>query len=121
MDWSKIKHFNPEEFTCRCGCGLNNINLQLVGALDMARKDAGVPFTISSGCRCSTHNRHIGGVSDSAHVGGYAVDIQVRNSAERLRVLKSLVRYFDRIGMDRNFIHVDIDPSKPGPALWLYK
>jgi hypothetical protein len=45
----------------------------------------------------------------------------VRNSADRLRIIKALTRYFDRIGLDRNFLHVDIDPSKPGPALWLYK
>jgi len=121
MDWSKIKYFRPDEFSCRCGCGLNNINEQLVGALDMARKDAGIAFGISSGCRCATHNRHVGGVADSAHVGGFAVDIQVRNSADRLRIIKALTRYFDRIGLDRNFLHVDIDPSKPGPALWLYK
>lgn len=120
MDWSKIRYFKPEEFACRCGCGYDAINPQLVAALDMARKDAGIGFTVSSGCRCKDHNKRVGGVADSSHVHGYAVDIQVNNSAHRLRVVKALVRYFDRIGIDKNFIHVDIDPNKPGPAMWVY-
>ena len=120
MDWSKIRYFRPEEFACRCGCGYDAINPQLVAALDMARKDAGIGFTVSSGCRCKGHNAHVGGVADSAHVKGFAVDIQVKNSAHRIKVVKALVRYFDRIGIDKNFIHVDIDPNKPGPAMWVY-
>lgn len=120
MDWSKIRHFKEDEFACRCGCGYNAINAQLVAALDLARKDAGIGFSISSGCRCKEHNKRVGGVADSAHVHGFAVDIQVNNSAHRLRVVKALVRYFDRIGIDKNFIHVDIDPSKHGPAMWVY-
>ena len=120
MDWAKIRHFTEDEFACKCGCGKNNINMQLVAALDMARKDAGIPIRISSGCRCKAHNARVGGVPDSAHVGGYAVDIQITNSADRLRIVKALMRYFDRIGIDKQFVHVDIDPSKPGPAMWVY-
>lgn len=37
MDWSKVKFFKENEFACKCGCGFNNINPQLVLALDMAR------------------------------------------------------------------------------------
>ena len=120
MDWAKIRHFTENEFACKCGCEKNNINMQLVAALDMARKDAGIPIRISSGCRCKAHNARVGGVPDSAHVGGYAVDIQITNSADRIRIVKALMRYFDRIGIDKQFVHVDIDPSKPGPAMWVY-
>ncbi len=44
MDWSKIKHFKPKEFYCKCGCGSCEMHPQLVAALDMARAKAGVPF-----------------------------------------------------------------------------
>ena len=30
-----------------------------------------------------------------------------------MAVLKALMRYFDRVGVDKNFIHVDNDPDKP--------
>lgn len=120
MDWSKVRNFKESEFACKCGCGYNVINPQLVMALDMARKEAKVPFTISSGCRCKNHNATVGGVDDSAHVRGHAADIAVRGSAHRMAVLRALLRYFDRIGVDKNFIHVDNDPDKPASVLWVY-
>lgn len=120
MDWGKIKYFKLSEFACKCGCGQNNISEQLVMAIDMARRDAGVPFTVASGCRCAKHNKMVGGVDDSSHVLGFAVDIQVRNSADRLKVVKALLRYFDRIGIAKNFIHIDIDHNKPSPVMWVY-
>ena len=120
MDWTKIRNFKEHEFACKCGCGYNVINPQLVMALDMARRDAKVPFTITSGCRCKKHNARVGGVGDSSHVKGYAVDIAVQDSGHRMAVLKALMRYFDRIGIDKNFIHVDNDPDKPTGVLWVY-
>ena len=42
MDWTKVRNFKEHEFACKCGCGHNVINAQLVMALDMARKDAKV-------------------------------------------------------------------------------
>ena len=120
MDWTKVRYFKEEEFACKCGCGYNVINPQLVMALDMARRDVGIPFTVSSGCRCKAHNKRSGGVPDSSHVTGYAVDIQVKDSSHRFRVVKALLRYFDRIGVDKQFIHVDIDPTKPTPSMWVY-
>ena len=120
MDWTKVKHFKEAEFTCKCGCGRNNINQQLVMALDMARKEARVPFTVSSGCRCKNHNSRVGGEIDSAHLSGHAVDIAVQGSKHRMAVVKALMRYFDRIGVDKNFIHVDNDPDKPTGVLWVY-
>ena len=120
MDWSKVRNFKESEFACKCGCGYNVINPQLVMALDMARKEAKVPFTISSGCRCKNHNATVGGVDDSAHVRGHAADIVVQGSAHRMAVLRALLRYFDRVGVDKNFIHVDNDPDKPTSVLWVY-
>ena len=120
MDWTKVRNFKEHEFACKCGCGYNAINPQLVMALDMARKDSKVPFAITSGCRCKTHNVRVGGVDDSSHVKGFAVDIAVQGSGHRMAVLKALMRYFDRIGIDKNFIHVDNDPDKPTGVLWVY-
>ena len=118
--WEKVKFFKENEFACKCGCGFNPINMQLVLALDMARKDAGVPFSVSSGCRCAAHNKRVGGVSDSAHTKGLAVDVSVVNSEQRYVVIRALLRYFTRIGVDKHFIHVDMDSSKPNPSMWVY-
>jgi uncharacterized protein YcbK (DUF882 family) len=120
VDWSKVKFFKENEFACKCGCGFNNINPQLVLALDMARRDAGVPFSVSSGCRCEKHNKRVGGVSDSAHTKGLAVDVSVANSEQRYVAVRALLRYFTRIGVDKHFIHVDVDSEKVSPSMWVY-
>ncbi|RLJ04683.1 MAG: peptidase M15 [Candidatus Aenigmatarchaeota archaeon] len=114
-----LKHFKLSEFNCPC-CGLNHMNPVLLLLLDRAREISGIPFVITSGFRCASHNSKIGGVSDSAHLTGYAVDISVIDSEDRLAVLFSLFQCgFKRIGISKFFIHADIDPTKP-KCIWLY-
>ena len=119
MFWNKIKHFNKNEFACKCSCGLNCIDRELVEKLDFAREIAGVPFVINSACRCLKHNKEVGGVSDSSHLKGVAVDIAIKNSSHRFKVLVALLGAgFNRIGIYRNFIHVDIDEEKISSVVW---
>ena len=120
VDWSKIKHFKPEEFCCKCGCGSCEVHPQLVAALDLARSHAGVPFKINSGFRCARHNFRVGGKSTSSHTAGLAADIAYADGRQGLLMLKALLPYFDRVGVGNGFIHVDIDPDKPSPTLWTY-
>ncbi|HAS88818.1 MAG TPA: peptidase M15, partial [Desulfovibrio sp.] len=71
-----------------------------------------------------THNAEIGGKPNSSHVGGFAVDIAADNSPQRAAILKSLIMAgFERIGIAKTFIHVDMDPEKLaqfGPVVWVY-
>lgn len=77
--WEEIKHFKPEEFTCKCGCGYNPIILRLVKVLEQIRAHFGDKITIiTSGCRCSTHNKKVGGVQGSKHVLGAAADFYIQ-------------------------------------------
>ncbi len=117
-----MRYFNPSEFTCRCGCGLNNISDELVNMLDNARELAGVAFIVTSGCRCGEHNKKVGGKPDSAHLSGLAVDIAAPIE-KRYAILAALINVgFERIGIsfNGNFIHVDIDKGKPTPRVWGY-
>lgn len=119
MTW---KHFDFDEFGCNCGCGLNLINPQLIDMLDEAREIANRPFRITSGYRCEKWNRLIGGVSDSAHTHGWAADIACTNSIDRYMIMKALFRTrFERIEAAPTWLHVDIDPTKPSPALFYKK
>tara|TARA_R110002167_G_scaffold91458_1_gene246107 strand:- start:176876 stop:177232 length:357 start_codon:yes stop_codon:yes gene_type:complete len=114
------KDFDSSEFSCNC-CGLSNISSKLVKWLQVARDFAGIPFVITSGTRCPVHNKKSGGLASSAHLAGYAVDIAVDNGRERHIILAALIKAgFTRIGISKHFIHVDIDPSKPSPTIWLY-
>ncbi|NPB07575.1 MAG: peptidase M15 [Aquificae bacterium] len=116
-----IKHFRVEEFLCGCGCGGVVMDSRVIETLEKLREHLKKPVIISSAYRCVKHNRAIGGVPGSAHIRGYAVDIKALHSATRHRIIDFLIREgIQRIGVAPNFIHFDIDPDKPKPALWTY-
>ncbi|MBF0486741.1 MAG: peptidase M15 [Nitrospirae bacterium] len=115
------KYFKPEEFTCRCGCGLNNISPELVATLDKVRETAGIALRITSGSRCAKHNEAVGGKSDSAHLTGLAADIAIGGSHERYLVSKAAIAVgVDRMGIGMNLVHLDIDKDKSQQVTWLY-
>ena len=113
MFWSEIVFFKKDDFSCSC-CGKNFINLKLVMMLNLARIIAGIPFIINSACRCEKHNFNVGGSDTSSHKKGLAVDIRCTNAVNRFIIISALMRVgFTRILIYKNFIHVDIDSSKP--------
>jgi len=67
-DWSVYPNFKEREFACRCGCGANRISKTLLDMLQQARTIAGVPFVITSGCRCSRHNSTVSKSQNSDHL-----------------------------------------------------
>jgi len=115
------KYFSKKELSCHCGCGFYNFSPVFLRKLTKARIKAGIPFVISSGCRCKAYNKIVGGVENSAHTKGLAVDIAIPNSSNRFTIIKALFYVgFNRIGIASNFIHVDDDFSKPQNVIWLY-
>ena len=115
--WDNIKHFKKNEFTCKCGCGMNNISIELVKVLEEIRNHFGQPCIVTSGCRCATHNKRVGGVQGSRHVVGKAADIYVKgvSSSTLLAYTKSLVnqgklRYTYTNNSNMNgVVHVDVN------------
>lgn len=89
--------------------------------LDEARDQAGLPFKITSGYRCPAYNLTVGGKARSAHLYGVAADIACNSSAARYWMLDTFLRLgFTRIGVGKDFIHVDEDPNKTSPVIWTY-
>lgn len=112
--WDSIKHFKKSEFTCKCGCGLNNIQLEVVKIADEVREHFGNPAIVTSGTRCSKHNAEVGGVANSRHLKGKAIDMYVQNVSwydllEYLRELeqKGKIRYCYHIN-NSDCCHFDI-------------
>ena len=116
------KYFDKSEFTCKCGCGVTKVDRALLERLDQLREAVGRPLVIASGYRCPAHNAAEGGVSDSAHTLGLAVDIKIGSGQERFDLLSRILRgyFFKRVGIAKTFIHVDLDESKPQTVAWLY-
>jgi uncharacterized protein YcbK (DUF882 family) len=113
-----MRFFKESEFECKCGCGLNNVDEALKIRLDEARGMCGIPFYIKSASRCENHNKFVGGVKDSSHLKGLAVDIRVIKDIARYEIVNALMAVgFRRILIYDTFIHVDMDYEKVNPIL----
>lgn len=78
--WDDIQYFRREEFRCQCGGKYCNgfpaePAEETVRLADEIRRRAGVPLNVNSGVRCKQHNADVGGVSNSLHLTGQAIDL----------------------------------------------
>jgi len=97
-----------------------NMDVEFLQKLDEARAYAGIPFIINSAYRSPEHPESIKNPT-SSHIKGLAVDIRAMDSATRFIILDALmVVGFRRIGVAKNFIHVDNDMDKTQNLVWLY-
>jgi len=108
-------NFQPQEFRCPCEhplCQGDGMEFWFLSALQDLRLQVGFPLKINSGYRCSIYNEHVGGVKNSYHVKGVAVDICTRafSPKEKHRLLRKAFQRFTGIGMYTTFIHLDLRP-----------
>ena len=97
-----------------------NLDTELVAKLDLARGEAGFPFIITSGFRTAADNSDCGGVHDSAHLRGHAVDLHCGDSSQRLAMIRALLAVgFVRLGIYDDHIHVDNDQTLPQNVCWM--
>ena len=96
------------------------MNVEFLAKLDEAREFAKIPFIINSAYRSPEHPESIKNPT-SSHIKGLAVDISVRDSVTRFKVLNALIAVgFNRIGVAGTFIHVDLDLDKSQNVIWTY-
>ncbi|MCB0743079.1 MAG: peptidase M15 [Ignavibacteriae bacterium] len=120
--FKNLKYFKRSEFDSP---DLKNsgvlMSSEILNMLDNARELANIPFIITSGYRTAFHNKKIGGVKNSSHLRGLAVDIKADNSRDRFLIVCALLQVgFARIGIKDNIIHCDIDSKKDANVIWLY-
>ena len=113
------EHFNSDEFACQCGCGYDDIDMNLVEKLEELRNAVDEPLIITSGCRCPEHNAEVGGVSNSQHVYGKAADVELPDgyTVDEFADLAEDIG-FDGIGKYDWGIHVDV---RGYDARWDYR
>ena len=95
--WGDIRYFTREEFRCQCGGKYCNgfpaePAEETVRMADEIRRRAGVPLNVNSGVRCKRHNAEVGGVSNSLHTTGQAVDLSGAISPEKLYAIAQEVQ-----------------------------
>lgn len=113
--WEEIRWFTPEEFHCKCagrycdGCPAR-MQREAVVVADRARDHFGRPGHIVSGLRCRAHNGDCGGVANSQHMYGEAVDLRIEGIAagELLSYLQRQPEVRYAYSINRTNVHFDI-------------
>ena len=113
--WKNIKYWTREEFRCQCGGKYCNgyptePDQTLVELVDTLRHKAGRPGHRSSGLRCVTWNTIQGGVANSKHMTGKALDffIEGLSGNQLLAMAQSDPRTSYAYIIDGQYVHVDV-------------
>tara|TARA_R110000744_G_scaffold94093_3_gene181649 strand:+ start:2801 stop:3190 length:390 start_codon:yes stop_codon:yes gene_type:complete len=101
-------HLNSSEFDCQCtnyGCKRTLVVEKTLFSYTGTRLEFDKPLTIRSGYRCFPHNTEVGGVGDSKHKYGLAIDIAPADVKD-LRVLEMIAtKHFDVVLKYDDFLH----------------
>lgn len=108
------ENFVSTEFDCHgkgC-CSETTVNPKLVEYIQKIRDHFGKSITVTSGYRCATHNKNVGGATGSRHSKGDAADIVVSGVTPA-----EVAKYAESIGIkgiglyetnaDGHFTHID--------------
>lgn len=115
---SLTSNFKKSEFECNCGCEMPDevfFNIEkLANQLQYIRDFIELPIGITNAYRCRSHNKAVGGVSNSQHILGKAADLQVKgiSTEELYKVIDTLAEYNHvmqgGLGLYDTFVHYDI-------------
>lgn len=118
-DFTNIKYFKSEEFNHP-----DLMDQDLVNKLELLRDRLGQPIHLSSSYRDPDHNSSVGGVPDSQHLTGHAVDIILpADGRYHYDIVKLAYEIgFTGIGEKRQtghagMLHLD---NRQNPAKWTY-
>lgn len=129
------KNLWRHEFACKCGCGSDFVDIELVDVIQAAVYAMSVQFPryrvkvrINSGTRCMFHNAKVGGstqkagvpMSGSKHLYGIAADVVFYDGTTGVEIPADLVAdYFEKAYPDKYGIgryvgrtHIDVRPNK---------
>ena len=121
-----MKWFKKEDFLCRCGrCEMpaeveGNLMALVENVLEPAREKLGGPIIVNSGYRCVRYNRDVGGVANSQHLRGEAVDIRCADNNRLAKIIVEAGR-FDQLIIYPTFIHVSFKRLGANRKQVLYK
>ena len=113
------KNFTRNEFKCKCGCGSDTVDCELIIVLEVIRTHFNKRVYILSGNRCVSYNSKVGGVKLSQHIIGKAADIKVEDTIPEdvYNFAHASWPFKYGLGNGKTFTHIDV---RKGPARWNY-
>lgn len=116
VDWDSVKYFKRREFKCKCGgkhCNGFPVepDKRLVAVADRVREHFGKAMTVNSGVRCEAHNVAVGGVANSRHKLGKAMDFKIsgKTAAEILAYVKQQPEIRYAYAINNRSVHMDVE------------
>lgn len=133
---SLAPYFTILEIACKC-CGEAKIMDSFAARLVELREAWGRPMVINSCCRCSKHNKAIGGAAKSFHMFGQkningvdatiAVDVSTKGmtGGDRYKLALLAMQKGWSVGVAKTFLHFDRRSDYPetgweNPVLFTY-
>ncbi len=113
--WAQLRYFRRSDpyIGCSCGkCGGFPVepSEKLMRLAEAVRQSAGVPMIPTSTVRCPAHNAAVGGVANSRHLSGNAMDFYLsgRTSAQALSLVRQQPDVAYAYAIDSRCVHMDV-------------
>jgi uncharacterized protein YcbK (DUF882 family) len=114
------QYFTEKEFNA-IGCSLSDMDEDFMQKLDRIRKICNFPFHINSAYRSKESELKKGRNGLSSHCKGVAVDIKALKDSEKYLIVQTAMSQgITRIGIAKNYIHLDADKEKNQNVIWTY-
>ena len=112
------KHFKEAEFFCKCSLSrcrkvIDHMDADLLETIVLIREKLDFPLVINSAYRCTTHNASVGGVPNSLHRQGKALDVALKDGSQRHQFVELALKYGLTVIVYPTFIHVDSREGEP--------
>ena len=98
--WLICEHFRPEEFKCKCGHCTGyptQMRVKELKHIERIREHYDRPMVITSALRCEYGNKKVGGVSNSGHLHGRAVDFYMSGVTDTKANRKGAIAYIKKL------------------------
>jgi len=113
--WKTIKYFKKTEFKCKCGGKYctgypAELDQDLIKVAERIREHFGAACVVSSGVRCTTHNANVGGITNSRHKQGKAMDfcIKGKTANQVIAFVKKQPEIRYTYVIDSLYVHMDV-------------